>query len=88
MKRTGAIVDVPVGPETLGRVLDGLGVPIDGGGPLTSKVLVPSFPIYLYIISWSNVEEFCTSTCFPFSLFSVAFPNWCWIFVYLDTIES
>lgn len=38
MKRTGAIVDVPVGPETLGRVLDGLGVPIDGGGPLKTDV--------------------------------------------------
>ena len=32
--RTGAIVDVPVGPGTLGRVLDGLGNPIDGRGPL------------------------------------------------------
>jgi proton translocating ATP synthase F1 alpha subunit len=31
---TGAIVDVPVGMGTLGRVLDGLGNPIDGGGPL------------------------------------------------------
>lgn len=38
MKRTGSIVDVPVGPECLGRVLDGLGVPIDGAGPLTTKV--------------------------------------------------
>lgn len=38
MKRTGAIVDVPVGPETLGRVLDGLGVPIDGAGPLKTEV--------------------------------------------------
>jgi proton translocating ATP synthase F1 alpha subunit len=32
--RTGAIVDVPVGPGTLGRVVDGLGNPIDGRGPL------------------------------------------------------
>lgn len=38
VKRTGAIVDVPVGPETLGRVLDGLGVPIDGGGALKTDV--------------------------------------------------
>ena len=38
VKRTGSIVDVPVGPECLGRVLDGLGVPIDGAGPLTTKV--------------------------------------------------
>ncbi|WIA29192.1 hypothetical protein OEZ86_011703 [Tetradesmus obliquus] len=34
--RTGQIVNVPVGPGTLGRVLDALGQPIDGAGPLTS----------------------------------------------------
>ena len=35
VKRTGAIVDVPVGKGLLGRVVDGLGNPIDGKGPLT-----------------------------------------------------
>src|SRR5262247_4569608 len=35
VKRTGAIVDVPVGKGLLGRVLDALGNPIDGKGPLT-----------------------------------------------------
>merc|ERR1712168_516793 len=34
VKRTGAIVDVPVGSELLGRVVDALGTPIDGKGPL------------------------------------------------------
>jgi len=34
VKRTGAIVDVPVGRGLLGRVVDGLGNPIDGKGPL------------------------------------------------------
>ena len=34
VKRTGAIVDVPVGKELLGRVVDGLGNPIDGKGAL------------------------------------------------------
>ncbi|MEO9336336.1 F0F1 ATP synthase subunit alpha [Mesorhizobium sp. SB112] len=34
VKRTGAIVDVPVGPGLLGRVVDGLGNPIDGKGPI------------------------------------------------------
>src|SRR5271155_314251 len=34
VKRTGAIVDVPVGKGLLGRVLDGLGNPIDGKGEL------------------------------------------------------
>uniref|UniRef100_A0A3Q3SJK6 ATP synthase subunit alpha n=1 Tax=Mastacembelus armatus TaxID=205130 RepID=A0A3Q3SJK6_9TELE len=37
VKRTGAIVDVPVGEEILGRVVDALGNPIDGKGPLGSK---------------------------------------------------
>ena len=37
VKRTEAIVDVPVGKELLGRVVDGLGNPIDGKGPIKSK---------------------------------------------------
>jgi F-type H+/Na+-transporting ATPase subunit alpha len=37
VKRTGAIVDVPVGPELLGRVVDALGNPIDGKGPIKTK---------------------------------------------------
>ncbi len=34
VSRTGSIVEVPVGPSLLGRVVDGLGVPIDGKGPI------------------------------------------------------
>ena len=34
VKRTKVIVDVPVGPALLGRVVDALGTPIDGKGPL------------------------------------------------------
>jgi len=37
VKRTGAIVDVPVGNEILGRVVDALGNPIDGKGPIGCK---------------------------------------------------
>ncbi|XP_050007633.1 ATP synthase subunit alpha, mitochondrial [Alexandromys fortis] len=37
VKRTGAIVDVPVGEELLGRVVDALGNAIDGKGPIGSK---------------------------------------------------
>mgnify|MGYP001176477000 CR=1 FL=1 len=37
VKRTGAIVDVPVGAELLGRVVDALGNPIDGAGPLNAS---------------------------------------------------
>jgi F-type H+-transporting ATPase subunit alpha len=36
VKRTGSIVDVPVGRGLLGRVVDGLGNPIDGKGPIVS----------------------------------------------------
>ena len=36
VKRTGTIVDVPVGRGLLGRVVDGLGNPIDGKGPIVS----------------------------------------------------
>jgi F-type H+-transporting ATPase subunit alpha len=38
VKRTGAIVEVPIGKELLGRVVDGLGNPIDGKGPLGDGV--------------------------------------------------
>ncbi|CDO52858.1 hypothetical protein DV451_004888 [Geotrichum candidum] len=40
VKRTGSIVDVPVGPAMLGRVVDALGNPIDGKGPIetTEKI--------------------------------------------------
>lgn len=36
VKRTGSIVDVPIGEEMLGRVLDALGNPIDGKGPVNA----------------------------------------------------
>jgi len=38
VKRTGSIVDVPVGKELLGRVVDGLGNPIDGKGALDKRL--------------------------------------------------
>ena len=34
VSRTGSIVEVPTGPGLLGRVVDGLGNPIDGKGPI------------------------------------------------------
>jgi F-type H+-transporting ATPase subunit alpha len=37
VRRTGSIVNVPVGEELLGRVVDGLGNPIDGKGPINAK---------------------------------------------------
>jgi F-type H+-transporting ATPase subunit alpha len=37
VKRTGRIVSVPVGPELLGRVVNPLGQPVDGKGPITTR---------------------------------------------------
>ncbi|MCH9771481.1 F0F1 ATP synthase subunit alpha [Methylophilaceae bacterium] len=37
-KCTGKILEVPVGPELLGRVVDALGMPIDGKGPIKTKL--------------------------------------------------
>ena len=37
VKATGRILDVPVGPELLGRVVNALGEPIDGKGPINAK---------------------------------------------------
>lgn len=37
VKRTGKIVEIPVGPELLGRVVDSLGNPLDGRGEIKSK---------------------------------------------------
>jgi F-type H+-transporting ATPase subunit alpha len=41
VKTTGRILEVPVGPELLGRVVDALGVPIDGKGPIASTSKAP-----------------------------------------------
>ncbi|MEE8448443.1 MAG: F0F1 ATP synthase subunit alpha [Thermodesulfobacteriota bacterium] len=37
VKRTGRITEVPVGDELLGRVVNGIGVPVDGRGPIEAK---------------------------------------------------
>src|SRR5215469_11170197 len=41
VKTTGRILEVPTGPELLGRVVDALGNPIDGKGPLNAKLTAP-----------------------------------------------
>ncbi|ACC72199.1 F0F1 ATP synthase subunit alpha [Paraburkholderia phymatum] len=38
VKTTGRILEVPVGPELIGRVVDALGNPIDGKGPINAKL--------------------------------------------------
>ncbi|WP_395770621.1 F0F1 ATP synthase subunit alpha [Arenimonas sp.] len=40
-KTTGRILEVPVGPELLGRVVNALGEPIDGKGPITTSLTAP-----------------------------------------------
>ncbi len=40
-KTTGRILEVPVGPELLGRVVNALGEPIDGKGPINAKHTAP-----------------------------------------------
>jgi F-type H+-transporting ATPase subunit alpha len=41
VKRTGRIISVPVGEELLGRVVNALGQPIDGKGPIVTKTFSP-----------------------------------------------
>jgi F-type H+-transporting ATPase subunit alpha len=41
VKTTGRILEVPVGPELLGRVVDALGVPLDGKGPIKASRTSP-----------------------------------------------
>src|SRR3990172_3343904 len=41
VKRTGRIISVPVGEELLGRVVNALGQPIDGKGPIQAKQYLP-----------------------------------------------
>jgi len=59
VKRTGRIAEVPVGPEMEGRVVDGVGAPIDGQGPLNAthsskiEVLAPG------VIARKSVHEPC-----------------------------
>ena len=41
VKATGRILEVPVGPELIGRVVNSLGQPIDGKGPVDAKLTDP-----------------------------------------------
>jgi F-type H+-transporting ATPase subunit alpha len=41
VRGTGEVARVPVGEALLGRVVDGLGVPLDGAGPIMAEVLAP-----------------------------------------------
>jgi F-type H+-transporting ATPase subunit alpha len=57
VKRTGKIMSVPVGPEMVGRVVDGLGQPIDGKGPINAKESGPIERIAPGVIDRKSVHE-------------------------------
>ena len=57
VKRTGKIVSVPVGEELLGRVVNALGQPIDGKGPIASENFMPIEAVAPGIIERKSVFE-------------------------------
>ncbi len=54
---TGRILEVPVGPELLGRVVDALGRPIDGKGPIEAKITSPVERIAPGVIDRQSVDQ-------------------------------
>src|SRR5947208_13016895 len=57
VKRTGRIISVPVGEELLGRVVNALGQPIDGKGPITTKIFKPIERIAPGVVDRQPVRE-------------------------------
>src|SRR5215208_4179536 len=57
VKRTGRIISVPVGDELLGRVVNALGQPIDGKGPIASKQFSPIERIAPGVVDRQPVKE-------------------------------
>ena len=57
VKRTGRIISVPVGEEMLGRVVNALGQPIDGKGPILTKTLSPIERIAPGVVDRQPVRE-------------------------------
>src|SRR6476646_9398437 len=57
VKRTGRIISVPVGDELIGRVVNALGQPIDGKGPIVSKQQMPIERIAPGVVARSPVKE-------------------------------
>ncbi len=59
VKRTGKIAEVPVGPAMEGRVVDGLGYPIDGQGAINSELFSKIEVIAPGVIARKGVHEPC-----------------------------
>jgi F-type H+-transporting ATPase subunit alpha len=56
-KCTGRILEVPIGEEMLGRVVDALGMPIDGKGPIETKLTAPIEKIAPGVIERKSVDQ-------------------------------
>ena len=57
VKTTGRILEVPVGPELVGRVVNALGQPIDGKGPINAKLSSPIEKIAPGVIARQSVDQ-------------------------------
>ena len=57
VKCTGRILEVPVGPELIGRVVDSLGNPIDGKGPINAKLSSPIEKVAPGVITRQSVSQ-------------------------------
>jgi F-type H+-transporting ATPase subunit alpha len=57
VKRTGRIISVPVGDEMLGRVVNALGQPIDGKGPINTKQFAPIERLAPGVVDRQSVKE-------------------------------
>ena len=57
VKRTGRIISVPVGDEIVGRVVNALGQPIDGKGPIASKQFMPIERLAPGVVDRNPVKE-------------------------------
>jgi len=57
VKRTGRIISVPVGDEMLGRVVNALGQPLDGKGPITTKQFLPIERLAPGVVDRQPVKE-------------------------------
>src|SRR5664280_2865318 len=57
VKCTGRILEVPIGPELKGRVVNALGAPIDGKGPVGAKLTAPIEKIAPGVIARQSVSQ-------------------------------
>src|SRR5262245_1341503 len=56
-RRTGRIMEVPVGPQLVGRVVNALGVPVDGKGPIETKEFGPVERLAPGVVERTPVKE-------------------------------